>query len=75
MELASQSDTSNDAHLLVRRLLADLEAAGNSGDLHAYAALYAADAGYVSRTGRLLNVQKLSSFTLRRSRELFATQD
>jgi uncharacterized protein (TIGR02246 family) len=55
MELASQDDASNDAHLLVKKLLADLEAAWNSGDLHAYAALYAADAGYVSRTGRLLN--------------------
>jgi uncharacterized protein (TIGR02246 family) len=40
---------------VVDNVLREIEAAWNSGDLHAYAALYSRDAGYVSRAGTLLN--------------------
>ncbi len=55
MELANQDSISDYAERSVEELLLEIQAAWNRGDLHAYAALYARNAGYVSRAGMLLN--------------------
>jgi len=55
MELANQDSIPDYADRPVEELLSKIEAAWNRGDLHAYAALYSKNAGYVSRAGMLLH--------------------
>ena len=54
MGLDDQDGISNRANQPIESLLREIEAAWNRGDLRTYAGLYAKNAGYVSRAGKLL---------------------
>jgi uncharacterized protein (TIGR02246 family) len=54
MGLDDQDGISNRANQPIESLLNEIEAIWNRGDLLAYAGLYANNAGYVSRAGKLL---------------------
>jgi len=54
MGLDDQDGISNRANQPIESLLREIEAIWNRGDLFAYAGLYANNAGYVSRGGKLL---------------------
>ena len=55
METANQGSVSSHAHAVIENLLSEVATTWNRGDLHAYATLYARNAGYVTRAGILLN--------------------
>jgi uncharacterized protein (TIGR02246 family) len=72
MGLDDQDGISNRANQPIESLLREIEAAWNRGDLLAYAGLYAKNAGYVSRAGKLLTgrteIEELPARLSRKSR-------